>query len=271
MFDRKNIIITGGSSGVGRVLAEKFVKRGANLVLIARDKKKLNEVKKELEGISQSYQQVHVFSCDVSDNISVQEVIAESIEASGLPDILINSAGVLKEGYFENQSVETFREVMDINFYGILHVIKAVLPYFKQKSEGRIVNISSIAGLMGVFGYAAYCSSKHAISGLSGSLRLELKPQNIKVHLVCPPEFESPMVDEMSKNRTSENKIMAQTIPVLTMTVVADAVIEGIEKDRYEIIPGLPAKVLTRIDKLFPSISRSVSDFRIRSVYKGPV
>ncbi|MBU0993939.1 MAG: SDR family oxidoreductase [Proteobacteria bacterium] len=271
MFDGKNIMITGGSSGVGRVLAERFIKRGANLILIARDKNKLNRVQKELDDISQSHRQIHVFTCDVADHLSVQKTISESVDESGIPDILINSAGILRESYFENQSLDTFREVMDINFFGTLHMIKAVLPFFRQKKEGRIVNICSMAGLMGVFGYTAYCSSKHAIAGLTSALRAELKPQNVRIHLVCPPEFESPMVDEINKNRTYENKTIAHTIPVLSMDVVADAVIKGIEKDQYEIIPGWPAKVISRIDKMFPSITRTISDFRIRSVYKGPV
>lgn len=270
MFDGKNIIITGGSSGVGEGLAERLIKRGANLILIARDKDKLQLVKDRLDDISASTRQIHAFSCDVSDPMSVQKTISECVNAAGLPDILINSAGILRESYFENQSLDTFHEVMDINFFGTLHVIKATLPFFRQKREGRIVNMCSMAGLMGVFGYAAYCSSKHAVAGLTGALRVELKPQNIKIHLVCPPEFESPMVDEINKNRTYENKIMAQTIPVLSKDVVADAVIKGIEKDQYEIIPGLPAKVISRFDKMFPGIVRTVSDYRIRSVYRGP-
>ena len=106
------------------------------------------------------------------------------------------------------------------------------MPSFKEKGRGRIVNLCSVAGLMGVFGYSAYCSSKHAVSGLTGSLRVELKPQNIDLHIVYPPEFDSPMVTEISKDRTRENKIMVQTIPTLDAETVADAIISGIERNR---------------------------------------
>lgn len=270
MVDGKTIIITGGSSGVGLKLSERFIGGGANLVLIARNKEKLLEAKQFLEGVAVRGNRVHVISCDVSDYPSVQDAFKESADMAGLPDMLINSAGILREGYVDDQDVSTFREIMDINFFGTLHGVKAILPYFGEKGGGRIVNISSIAGLMGVFGYSAYCAAKHAVTGLTSSLRVELKPRNIKVHLVCPPEFDSPMVDELNENRTIENKVMAQTIPVLSADVVADAVIEGIEKERYEIITGRTARIIATCDRLFPGVSRRVSDFRVGRVYKGP-
>jgi 3-dehydrosphinganine reductase len=188
----------------------------------------------------------------------------------GTPGILINSAGVLRESYFENQSLETFREVMDINYYGTLHCIKAVLPYFKRNGGGRIVNIASVAGLIGVFGYAAYCSSKHALCGLTSTLRAELRPQNIYCHVVCPPEFESPMVDELNTYRTEENKMLAHTIPVMKPEAVADAIIRGLEKNRYMIIPGTISRFLVLLDRLFPAVGRKIVDLRLKGCYKGP-
>jgi 3-dehydrosphinganine reductase len=270
MFKNKIIIITGGSSGVGKDLAVRLARLGAHLALIARDEKKLKTAQKEIRDICSQARTIEIFPCDVSDSGAVNKTFSEIADRFGSMDILINSAGILRESYFELQSLDTFHEVININFFGTLHCIKAVLPFFKKQKNGRIVNISSVAGLMGVFGYSAYCASKHAVVGLTASLRAEFRPQNIWFHIVCPPEFSSPMVDEINTYRTPENKVLAQTIPVMTSESVADAIIKGIQKNQYEIIPGIPARALTRMDKIFPAIGRAIVDMRIKMNYRGP-
>jgi len=270
MFANQLIVITGGSSGVGKALAQKLSAKGANLALIARDPKKLSLARDELLRLASTGRRVEVFSCDVSDPGAVSKSFAQIAEQMGPPDVLINSAGILKEGYFEKLPLEVFRSIMDINFFGTLHCIQSALPYFKQKAEGRIVNICSSGGLMSAFGYSAYCSSKFAVTGLTNTLREELKPENIKIHLACPAEFGSPMVDELNTYRTLENRTVVQTIPVLTAERVAEEIIKGIEADRYLIIPGRVSRVLERVYRWFPSVGRAVVDYRIRKVYRGP-
>ncbi len=268
MFREKIIIITGGSSGLGRELAKRLARRGAHLALVARDEEKLGAARAEL--LKASDRKIEIFSCDVGDAAAVDRTINAAADALGPPDMLINSAGILRESYFEKQPLETFREVLGINFFGTLHCIKAVLPLFRKKGEGRIVNISSMGGLTGAFGYSAYCSSKFAVVGLTETLRAELKPQNIKIHLVCPPEFDSPMVDELNTYRTHENRVIVQTMPVMEIDPVADAVISGIEKDRYLIIPGRATRMLEMTNRWMPSVGRALVDFRLKRIYKGP-
>lgn len=270
MFKDTVIVITGGSSGLGKAMAQRFVKRGANLALIARDKSKLVRIKDELSAICTANQKVEIFPCDVSDYTATEKTINTIDDTFGLPDILINCAGIIREGYFEKLPLSTFREIMDINYFGVLNCTKAMIPFFKQKGRGRIVNISSLGGKAGVFGYTAYCSSKFAVVGLTDTLRAEFKPLNIKFHLVCPGEFESPMVDELNTYRTTENRVLAHTIPVLSIDVVADEVIRGIQKDRYLIIPGFIAKFLEMTSRWSPSIGRIIVDYQINRVYKGP-
>jgi 3-dehydrosphinganine reductase len=159
---------------------------------------------------------------------------------------------------------------MDVNFFGTLHCVRSVLPLFEQTGGGRIVNLCSLAGLMGVFGYTAYCASKHAVAGLTHTLRTELKPRNIRVHLVCPPEFDSPMVDEINRDRTPENRRIAGTLPKLTAGEVADAILDGMAKERYEIVPGRTARMAVRLDRWAPSLGRMLSDRLLRGCYQGP-
>jgi len=270
MFKGSIIVITGGSSGLGKALAQRLVERGAYLALIARDKNKLVRVKDELSAICIAGQKIEIFPCDVTDYDATEKALSTIADTFGLPDILINSAGILREGYFEKLPLSTFREVMDINYFGVLNCTKAMIPFFKKKGLGRIVNISSLGGKIGTFGYTAYCSSKFAIVGLTDTLRAELKPLNIKFHLVCPGEFESPMVDDLNTYRTIENRVVTHTVPALSLDVVADEVIRGIQKDRYLIIPGFIARFIEMTGRWFPSINRAIIDYQISRVYKGP-
>ena len=270
MFAGKTIIITGGSSGLGEALAHRLAARGANLALVARSHDKLNTVLKKIQSSGYHAQKVEAFSSDVREIESIEQTVKKIAAVVGEPDILINSAGILRENYFEALPVQTFQEIMDINFFGTLCWIKAVLPFFKKKGEGRIVNICSMGGLIGTFGYSAYCSSKHAITGLTSSLRVELKPQNIKCHLVCPSEFESPMVDDLNTYRTVENRKMVLTIPVMGIQRVAGDIIRGIEKDKYLIVPGAVTRFFERLNRYFPSLTRWTSDRIIQRCYRGP-
>ncbi|MBN2297632.1 MAG: SDR family oxidoreductase [Deltaproteobacteria bacterium] len=270
MFKDAVVVITGGSSGLGKALAMRFIGRGATLALIARDRNKLAEIREDLVAMCVPGQSVEVFPCDVSDHAAVEKTLNTIKDTVGSPDILINSAGILREGYFDKLPLSTFREVMDINYFGTLNCTKALIPIFRKKGRGRIVNISSLGGRIETFGYAAYCSSKFAVVGLTDVLRAELKPLKIKCHLVCPGEFESPMVDELNTYRTEENRVVTQTVPVLTLDAAADEVMKGIQKDQYLIIPGSVARFLEMTSRWFPSISRFIVDFQIRRVYQGP-
>ncbi len=271
MFDGQVVIITGGSSGIGKALAGHLVKRGAHVALVARAEDKLASAQQQLRPTAGTGQRIETFSCDVADPGIVQETVATIARVLGPPEVLVNSAGILRESHFENQSLETFHELMDINFYGTLNFIKATLPYFKQKGTGRIINICSLAGQVGVFGYSGYCASKHAIRGFTHSLRSELKPQGIKVHIVYPPETDTPMVDDINTHRSKENLQVVKTIPLLlSADAVAGAVVRGVEKDRFEIVPGRLSRILGFFERIFPTFSRMVVDRRIRNCYQGP-
>ena len=270
MFAEKTTVVTGGSSGLGKALARRLALKGSRIALIARDEGKLAAARDALIAELPSGGTIDIYPCDVADSRSAQQAFSALAERTGTPDMLINSAGVLREGYFERQPESVFRETMDINFFGTLHCIQAVLPYFKKQGGGRIVNICSVAGLMGVFGYTAYCASKFAVRGLTASLRAELKYQNISVHIAYPGEFDSPMLEAVNICRTPENRTLATTIPKLSADAVADQILRGIERNCYEITPGIATRVLTGFERVFPGVGRLISDLSVRRVYQGP-
>jgi 3-dehydrosphinganine reductase len=183
------------------------------------------------------------------------------VEASGAPDILINSAGIVHPGYFEELPLTAFRRQMDVNYFGTLHCVKAALPHMKARKDGHIVNISSIAGAIGSFGYTAYAPSKFAVLGFSEALRIELQPYGIGVSAVVPKDTDTPQLREdremqpleteisegISKpeniSRPSELiaywllKLLNSSGEPLTPEDVATAVIRGIRRERYLIVP----------------------------------
>ena len=265
----RHFLITGGSSGLGLALARALVERGDHVALIARNPAKLADAAASLTRAHPSAV-VMTAAVDVTDRAALAEAVSGLAAQLGGVDVLVNSAGVLKEGYFETLADEAHRELMEINYFGTLNAVRAALPFLKESRAGRVVNVSSIAGLSGVFGYTAYCASKHAVIGLSESLRFELAPQGITVQVVCPGEFDSPMVDELNTSRTPENREHAQTIPKASVDTVMRATLRGLDSDAFMIVPGALAKLSVFGLRHLPRVSRVVGARRIRSVYVGP-
>ena len=270
MNNKAVVVITGGSSGLGKALAERFIDDGADVALIARNAGKLNTVKARLATQLQGQQKLEGFSCDVADVDACAATFAAIEQTLGAPTLLINSAGVLNEGYFDHLSLDDFRYTMEVNYFGAINVIHAALPYFDRNGGGCIINIASLAGKFGGFGYAAYCGSKYAMVGLSDTLRLELKPRNIKVQLVCPGEFETPMTQALEGQRSAENIAITQTIPPMTLNHVADEVFAGIQRGSYLIVPGRIPRLLEWLNRTLPAAMRWAFDRKLKKIYQGP-
>lgn len=264
----QHAVITGGSSGLGLELAVQLTRRGLAVTLVAQD---CHRLKQAQEHVSANVPAaiVQVCSVDVTNSTATRTALHEVGAASGSIDLLINSAGILREGYFERLDQQDFRAVMDVNFFGVLNTTTACLPYLKQ-SRGRIVNIGSMAGLVGVFGLTAYGAAKHALTGFTDALRLELEPQGVTVQLVCPPEFASPMVDALNSYRTPENRAQAGSVPALGVAQVAKETIRGIESGDQPIVPGAISRLVWRTSRFAPGLMRHYFQRRLASVYRGP-
>jgi 3-dehydrosphinganine reductase len=265
----QRILITGGSSGLGLALATALAARGDTVALLARDAKKLEQA---AAGIRAATPGAVVFTTatDVQDVPSLRHAIDTLAGQMGGIDILVNCAGILREGYFESLRESAHHEVMAINYFGALNAIRATLPQLKRSMHARIVNIASVAGLPGVFGYTAYCAAKHALVGLSEALRYELAPQGITVQLVCPGEFDSPMVDALDRTRTPENREHTLTIPKARVDLIVRDILHGMSGTGFLVVPGTLAKLSVFGLRHFPGVSRAVGDARVRKVYVGP-
>jgi len=240
-----NVVITGGSSGIGFALAQQLVTRGTSVWLVARRKDVLDQaVEKLKQGVTDPTITIAGFAADVSDWEQMQAVARKINDAGFVPDVLINSAGVVHPGYVQELEIEHFHWMMDINYHGIVHTTKAFLPQMMERHSGFIVNISSGGGLVGVFGYTAYCASKFAVRGFSDALRWELEPYGIGVSVVYPSDTETPQLEYDIKYKPPETAALTATAGRMSAEAVAREILRGAEKGAPVILPGAEAKLV---------------------------
>jgi len=243
-FHNRLTYITGGSSGIGLETACQLAGKGGHVVLLARDEGKLDAAVRQVEAARRSsHQRVAAISMDVSDLQDVTAKLSRAVAEFGPPDILINSAGVLHNDHFEVTDFETFDRVIKTNLYGVRNVTSALLPDIKSQG-GQIAIVASLGGLLGVYGYTAYGSSKFAVVGFTECLRSELKPHGIPVTLICPPEVDTPMVIEEDHTASPQAKAVKKIAGVLTPQYTARRIIKAVSNRRFLEIPGLRARLV---------------------------
>lgn len=262
-------LITGGSSGIGLALAKELAQAGTDLCLLARDEAKLAQAREELEALAaRSDQKFLTLSCDVSDFDNLQSLLKKFVIEQSLPDLVINSAGVTYPGHFEDLDVDIFHWLMDVNYFGTLHVLKVLVPLMIERGAGTLVNISSQAGFIGVFGYSGYSASKYAVSGFSDVLRSELKPLGIQVSVVFPPDTETPQLAFEEPLKPFETKEIAGSAKALSAEAVAQSVLKGVRKGKYVIIPGADGKLFYWLTHFLGRLTYPVMDILVNSAQK---
>lgn len=251
----KIVFVTGGSTGIGLAIAKTFARQGSNVVIFARTVSKLENAVKEIDASNQSMTKARVnsYSVDTSDFNDTKTVFEKAINENGIPDILINCVGIAQPDYFENITPEIFDKTIKTNLYSTWNVCYTLLPYMKQKG-GHIVNTSSIAGFLGVFGYTDYCMTKFGIIGFSDALRQEVARYNIAVSVLCPPDTDTPGFEAENIHKPKETKAIAGNAKLLQPEFVAAEVLNGIRKKKKMIIPGMDGKMTLLLKRFFPSL-----------------
>lgn len=248
----KVAIVTGGSSGIGKAIACGLAERGMDVWLIAQRKDLLDSARKEVETHRKNTdQKISTISADISDIDEVKKVVNQVTSVSGIPDLLVNSAGVAHPGYVQDLDINIFSWMMEVNYFGTVYMTKEVLPAMMKRKSGYILNISSVAGFIGTFGYTAYGASKFAVSGFSAALRAEIKSHGLGVSIVFPVDTETSQLEYENRFKPLETRGLDTLTRVMSAQEVANEAIKGIERGRYIILPGFDSKLLYRVNGVF--------------------
>ncbi len=250
-------MITGGSSGIGLAAASLLAEQGCSLVLAGRSQERLEEASRKLVELYGPSTDITVLSVDVSSREQVDRVLGSEAQRQNI-DLLVCSAGMVIPASFENSTHKDFTRTMEVNLYGTWNVLKAVMPFVRE--GGAVVLVSSLAGLIGTYGYSAYGTSKSALVGLGEVLRNEFSLKNIHVSVLCPPDTDTPQLQEEQKQRPEITKALSGNARVLAPEQVADAMLRGIRRRQFIIIPGLQGPLLFLLKRLVPSLVYRIMD-----------
>ena len=263
-FKDKLVYITGGSSGIGLATAKLMATNGASVIIFSRRQQILDEALKQIQscGLS-SGQKFAGRSMDVSKRDSVEAMLSSALAEFGVPDVLINCAGRAYPRYFEDITYQQFDETLKVDLYGTWNTASILVPLMKERG-GYIVNVSSIAGFIGVFGYTDYAAAKFGVIGFSEALRSELKRYNIAVSVLCPPDTDTPGFVEENKTKPPETKAISATANVMKPEDVAKALLKGMAKKEFVIIPNIDGRFTYIMKRLLPGLVELVTDAQAR-------
>lgn len=257
----KRVLLTGGSRGLGLVMARQLLAAGARLAICARDQAELERAHSEL---TQEGSEVLALTCDVTDQAQVEQMIQQVRDRFEAIDILINNAGTDIVGPLETLTMQDYDDTMKLHFWAPLYTTYALLPEMQERQAGRIVNISSIGGKVVSPHMAAYCASKFALVGLSESVRTELAKDGIAVTTVCPGFIRTGVVDHAILKGQHRKEFawfsISDSLPLISASAerVAEAAIAGLKRGDAEVIVPFPAWFSAKLYALFPEFTTNL-------------
>ena len=235
MKENKVALVTGGTTGIGKAIAQELAKSGFNIAINYRtETEEMQELKKEIE--AKNVKCLFV-KADISKFEETEKMAKEIIENFEKIDVLVNNAGVTKDGLIMRMKEDAFKQVIDINLVGTFNVTRNIVPYMVKHISGRIINIASVVGIVGNAGQSNYSASKAGIIGFTKSLAKELSSRNILVNAVAPGFIETKMTDIL--NETVKESILSQ-IPLGRMGTPSEVanVVKFLSEENSSYITG---------------------------------
>jgi 3-dehydrosphinganine reductase len=264
------VLVTGGSSGLGLAAACLVASAGANVTLIARDAVRLADARIRVEASrARDSQRVIVRTADVGNRESLMEAIASAEAELGGVDTLLACAGYCTPGRFVELPVEAFEEHARVNLLGVIHATRAVVPGMIGRGRGHVALVSSMGGLVGVYGYSAYSAAKFGVTGFAEVLRCELKPHDIGVTLLVPPNIDTPGYAREIAVEPPETKAINGIARTRSPEEIARLFLRGVERGHFLVLPGLSNKLLYRIEGLWPELFFGVFDRTVARARKA--
>jgi len=257
-FRNKSVLITGGSRGLGFVLARTFAEQGARLTLVARHQSSLDAAEVALRDLGAD---VLTIACDIRNRDEAASAVQRAIDYHGAVDVLINNAGIIQVGPLDLMTLDDFESAMAVHAWGPLYLIRAVLPHMRARGGGRIVNISSIGGKIAVPHLTPYTVSKFALAGLSDAIRAELAADGIKVTSVFPGLMRTGSHVNASFKGNHEKEFalfsLMDALPILSINAqrAGRQIVEACRSGRAELIITTQAKAAVIFSALLPGLT----------------
>lgn len=246
-LEGKVAIVTGGASGMGRICALRLARQGAKVAIFDLNEDGLKQTAEESENIT-------AFRCDISDQQQVNERVQEVTDQLGPVYRLTHAAALMPSRKLVKQDADDVMRLMNINFAGTMYMIKAVLPGMLERDSGEIISFGSIAGQALVPSMGAYCATKAAVNVYVESLIYELAHTNLRIHLICPPAVNTPLVEQTLVEDTPGSILEAKKSGRLAdPEKIVDAIDKGMAKNKKIIYPG-EARFLYLWHALLPSL-----------------
>ena len=247
----KAVVITGASSGIGRLAALSFAREGARVVVGARNERGLRSLEAEAHGLAGS---ILAVPTDVADETQVRRLADAAVEAHGRIDVWVNNAGVMVYATVRDTDADELRRVLEVNVLGVHHGIRAALPIMDRQGGGTIVNVGSVESIRALPLQGAYAASKHAVKALTESLRLELAHERspVRVVLLEPTYINTPLFDH------ARSKIGSRPQPIPPLyepEVVVGTLLRVVERPVDEVVVGATGKALTLLERLSPRLA----------------
>ncbi len=268
-YSNKSVLITGGTSGIGLALAKRLILEGCHVAILSRQQTLLENATSEISRIaSANAPSLVAIQADVTKRKELNQILDDHTARHGLPDIVINCAGVAHPGTFTALKPEIFDWLMDVNYFGTVNVLKNLVPGMKTRRSGVIVNISSVAGFLGIYGYTAYSASKFAVTGFTDALSSELKPYGIQVSIVFPPDTQTPQLDYEQKFKPFITRQVAGSAKLMTADAVADEIIRKVARKKYVILPGNEGKLIYNLNNLLGRRFHDLIDLMVNNAIR---
>jgi NAD(P)-dependent dehydrogenase (short-subunit alcohol dehydrogenase family) len=256
-FRGKTVLITGGSRGLGLVMAREFAREGARLVLCGRDGATLDRARSELEARGTD---VLAVTADVTRRDDIDTLVAAARERFGHIDVLVNNAGVIEVGPLDTMTDADYAHAMSTHFWGPLHLMQAVLPAMRARREGRVVNVSSIGGVVAVPHMVPYSASKFALAGLSEGMYAELAGEGVRITTVYPGLMRtgSPRNADFKGRHREEYAwfTLSDSLPFTSVSAVRAArrIVAACRRGDPRLTLSLTAKLATLAHGVFPGL-----------------
>lgn len=272
-YDGKKVVVTGGSSGIGKAAALQAAAAGADVLLVARGRDRLatfgdakygglDQAREQVKAVAKG--RVEILSLDVTDRAAVKAAVPALVDTLGGLDVLIHSAGIARPGPFLELPEEEFDRAMNVNYFGTVNVVRALLPHFLARRSGNLCLVSSLAGLLGIYGYAAYAPSKFAVAGFGDVLRQELLDTGVHLTVVFPPDTDTPQHTEEKPFLPEETRAIAAAAALMSAEDVACEMLHAIARGTYRWVPGFQNRMTVGLYGSAPAVVRAVLDASAR-------